>query len=64
MDEERRTKRGRPRYGDSKQKVIKFSTSLPPDIYERLEKFCADDERDKAWVIKKAVDKWLSEKGY
>lgn len=64
MDEPR-TNRGRPRFGDTpKPRVIKFSTSLPPDVYERLEKFCEDDERDKAWAIKKALDKWLTEKGY
>lgn len=65
MSEEPRTNRGRPRLGEpSKPKVVKFSTSLPPDVYERLEKFCEDDERDKAWAIKKALDAWLTEKGY
>jgi predicted DNA-binding protein len=44
--------------------VIKFSTSLPPDIYQRLERYCADEERDKAWCLKKAIEKWLTEKGY
>lgn len=64
-NEERRTMRGRPRLGDPPQPhVIKFSTSLPPDIYERLERYCADEERDKAWCLKKAIDKWLQEKGY
>ena len=63
--EEPRTNRGRPRLGEpSKPKVVKFSTSLPPDVYERLEKFCEADERDKAWAIKKALDVWLTEKGY
>ena len=65
MSKEGRTIRGRPRMGeDPKPKVIKFSTSLPPDIYDRLEKFCEVDERDKAWVIKHAVDDWLKGRGY
>ena len=65
MSEKPRTNRGRPRLGEpSKPKVVKFSTSLPPDVCERLEKFCEDDERDKAWAIKKALDAWLTEKGY
>ena len=65
MDNEPRTNRGRPRFGDPpKPKVVKFSTSLPPDLYERLEKFCEDDERDKAWAIKKALEQWLTGKGY
>ena len=63
-EEERRTLRGRPRLGSSAPHVIKFSTSLPPDLYERLERYCADEERDKAWCLKKAIEKWLSEKGY
>ena len=64
MDEPR-TNRGRPRYGDPpKPKAMKFSVSMPPDVYNRLEKFCDDEERDKAWVVRKAVDKWLEEKGY
>ena len=65
MEDEPRTNRGRPRLGaPSKPRVIKFSTSLPPDVYERIERYCADEERDKSWVIKKAVDVWLTEKGY
>ena len=64
MDEPR-TNRGRPRMGEPKKpSVIKFSTSLPPDLYERLSRYCEDEERDKAWVIKKALDPWLTEKGY
>jgi predicted DNA-binding protein len=46
------------------RKFKKFSTSLPPDIYARLEKYCEDDEREKSWVIKKAVDIWLKDRGY
>ena len=59
------TERGRPRYGDAKkQPVIKFSTSLPPDIFERLEKYCQNEERDRSFPIKKALDVWLKERGY
>lgn len=59
------TLRGRPPYGsEPKEHVVKFSTSLPPDLYERLEKYCADDERDKAYAIRKALDVWLEGKGY
>ena len=62
---ERDTKRGRPPFGrEPAPKVVPFSTSLPPELYDRLEKYCADEERAKAWVITKAVDLWLTGKGY
>lgn len=63
MTEDNRTHRGRPRKGEEK-KFIKFGISLPPDIYERLQKYCDDEEREKSWVLKKSVDVWLREKGY
>lgn len=61
---EKESRRGRPRYGTEKEKFVKFSCTLPPDIYARLEKFCADDERSKAWAISKALIPWLEERGY
>ena len=64
MPEEKRTNRGRPRLGTHTTKVVKFSTSLPPDLYARLMKYCEDDEREKSYAIKKALDPWLSERGY
>jgi hypothetical protein len=63
--EEKRTARGRPRLGSpNPNKAVKFSTSLPPDIFARLVKYCEDEERDKSYAIKKALDPWLSERGY
>lgn len=65
MPEEKRTMRGRPRYGDpAREKVVKFSTSLPPDIYARLESYCTAEEREKSFAIKKALDVWLKERGF
>ena len=61
---ERDTRRGRPRYGEDKEKVVKFSASLPPDVYARLEKYCTDEERSKAWALSKAIIPWLEERGY
>ena len=57
-------KRGRPRYGEDREKVVKFSCSLPPDVYDRLEKYCQDEERSKAWALSKAIIPWLEERGY
>ena len=65
MSEKPKTNRGRPPLGSAKQPPFaKFGVSMPPDLYERLEKYCQDEEREKSWCIKKALDPWLREKGY
>jgi len=61
---ERDTRRGRPRYGEDKEKFVKFSCTLPPDVYARLDKYCTDEERSKAWALSKAIIPWLEERGY
>ena len=64
---ERETQRGRPRFGSEKQKAekfVKFSCTLPPDVYARLDKYCTDEERSKAWALSKAIIPWLEERGY
>ena len=62
---EPRTKRGRPPLGAPNPNLaVKFSTSLPPDIYERLDRYCKAEERDKSYALKKALDPWLKERGY
>lgn len=65
MPEEKRTMRGRPPLGDKKKpQVVKFSMSLPPDLYERLVKYCESDEREKSYAIRKALEPWLAERGF
>ena len=49
---------------DGYQKWIVERYSCPPDLHARLVKFCADEERAKSWVIQKALDAWLTNKGY
>lgn len=62
---EKRTNRGRPPYGSPKKTpFVKFGVSLPPEVHERLAKYCEDEEREKSWCIKKALEAWLTEKGY
>ena len=63
---EKETRRGRPRLGveDKREQCVKFSMSLPPDTYARLDKYCQDEERPKSWVLNKAVIPWLEERGY
>ena len=56
---------GRPPYGTPQgSKSRQLNLTIPLDLNERLEKFCEDDERAKSWAVQKALDKWLSEKGY
>lgn len=63
---EKETRRGRPRLGeeDKREHYVKFSCSLPPDVNARLERYCADEERSKAWALAKAIVPWLEERGY
>ena len=63
--DEKQSLRGRPRLGEpNPDKHIKFSMSLPPDLYKRLDAYCKDEEREKSFAIRKALDPWLKEKGY
>ena len=56
---------GRPPFGSPPaEKYERLNLTLPPDLNARLNKFCEDDERSRSWVVQKALDKWLSEKGY
>ena len=49
---------------DTYQKYINERYTCPPDIHARLVKYCEDEERAKSWVIQKALDAWLKERGY
>ena len=46
------------------QKYVNERYTCPPDLHARLVKFCEDEERAKSWVIQKALDAWLTSKGY
>lgn len=46
------------------EKYTRCNITLSPEIVSRLEKYCDEEERAKSWVIQKALDKWLSSKGY
>lgn len=63
---ERRGSSGR--IPDSKRQEHKLfqrvNITLDPDTYERLERFCADQERARSWAIQKAVSEWLKQQGY
>ena len=38
--------------------------SLPNSVRERLEKFMHDEDRNRSWVIQKALDEFLKKRGY
>lgn len=63
---ERRGSAGRipDKISKEKKRFLTQHYTCPPDLVARLEKFCADEERAKSWVIQKALDMWLSKKGY
>lgn len=43
---------------------IRINITLPQDLNDRLINFCDTEERAKSWVIQKALDKWLGDKGF
>ena len=49
---------------DSYQKFVNDRYPCPPELHARLVRFCEDEERAKSWVIQKALDAWLTNKGY
>lgn len=62
---QRRGSGGRPAFGSPERELYeRLQLTLPPELNARLTKYCDDDERAKSWVVQKALDKWLTEKGY
>ena len=49
---------------DNYQKFVNERYTCPTDLHARLVKYCEDEERAKSWVIQKALDAWLTNKGY
>lgn len=49
---------------DDHQTFINAHFTLPPELHARLGKYCDDEERAKSWVAQKALDAWLTKKGY
>ena len=42
----------------------KVNISIDPETFDRLEVYCAEQERARSWAIQKALDLWLTEQGY
>lgn len=41
-----------------------YHVSLPNSIVERLEKYQQAEDRNRSWVIQKALDEWLKKRGF
>lgn len=52
----------RPKKPDNEQHV-RLSTSLPPDLFDRLCKFCQKEDVSIAWVARRAIQEWLEKHG-
>lgn len=46
------------------ERHVKQTISLPPQLLDRLIKFCQSEERTMSWVIQKALDEWLKNRGF
>lgn len=43
---------------------LRTNISIPPSLFDRLEKYRKDEDRPRSWVIQKALNEWLEKKGY
>ena len=52
--------------GDPEEEGLYLRTniSIPPSLFNRLEKYRKAEDRPRSWVIQKAIDEWLKKKGY
>lgn len=46
------------------EKCVKQNISFEPKDLERLVKYCQSEERSMSWVVRKALDQWLTERGF
>ena len=53
----------RPKTNEEDKKFNR-TVCFDPHQYERLEKYCIDEERTASWVIRKALEEFLEKKGY
>lgn len=43
---------------------VKKNFSIDPETLARLDKYAKDEERAMSWIVRKALDEWLTSKGY
>ena len=42
----------------------RVNVSIPPSLLKRLDKYMKAEDRPRSWCKQKAVDEWLTGKGY
>ena len=45
-------------------KYVRINVTMPPELQSRLVNYCDQEERPASWCVQKALDEWLTEKGY
>lgn len=65
-DDERRGSQGRIPDAKMDRYTLyqRVQVTIDPETFERLERYCKDEERARSWVIQKAVAMFLESKGY
>lgn len=44
-------------------KYVRINVTMPPELQDRLIRYCQEEERTMSWVIDKALREWLRERG-
>ena len=44
-------------------KYVRVNVTMPPELQDRLIRYCQEEERTMSWVIDKALREWLRERG-
>ena len=59
-----RSRRGTEVSPEEEGLFVRVNVTLPPSMLARLDKYMKEEERPRSWIIQKAVDEWLTKKGY
>ena len=44
-------------------KYVRINVTMPPELQDRLIRYCQEEERTMSWCVQKALDEWLEKKG-
>ena len=44
-------------------KYVRINVTMPPELQDRLIRYCQKEERTMSWCVQKALDEWLKTKG-
>lgn len=46
------------------EKAVRQDISMQPELLKRLIAYCETEERGVSWVARKAIDEWLTARGF